>query len=653
MQKRLRGCLPGLLILFLTLLSTLGIGLDFQVPRTFSRWQNGGYITNRQFNTILGPLDKQLIFYDSRLIPTSVTNQYLVAGGSQYAYRYNSQTRESKEIYVPGLRLNYWPESVTYDPNRQRNVLVTLGAASIYDAANSPGALFELSVSNVWTQMAQLQKGDYIDSIVYFPPDNCLYGLEMANGSPTNIARIFNYDSLGRKIATNMVPLFPRNLSLEKDHCEMFAVQDKIVLLFPQYNNHRGPTRIYVFDPASGSVELTFEDHGPDAPYVQSFYIDGGTVVKLGQAINGKLTVSDQNGNLTDVKIISDSGEIVREWSVSTNSSQILTFDFSWIPTHHGESSLYAIARDAVGLTNQLSVIQVRTVMPPTIRWVSPSPVTNMIVGDSAVLDFEVSDPEDDLRSLELIDLMRGTFRFESFPTNYQGTNVVRFPWNLESTGAFYLQPRVRDRTGLMTTGEVLRVFVNARADSVHAPFIQRGLPKFYRSGEPVDVWITAQPGGTATNWSVEEQPPSGWRVSVLNEAGRFDPATRKIFWGPFTNNLCLTLVYQATPPPGDKTIASFSGSMRADGVIAPIAGNHLLPPSEIPIANANRAPSGRVSLGFNVAPGESFLVEGADSIDSTNWIPISAITGGDTPTELPEIDPDDRQKFYRVRPVP
>jgi hypothetical protein len=98
-------------------------------------------------------------------------------------------------------------------------------------------------------------------------------------------------------------------------------------------------------------------------------------------------------------------------------------------------------------------------------------------------------------------------------------------------------------------------------------------LPVKYVPGTAVAVTLSVTPGSGVTTFTVEEQPPTGWTVSALNESGLWTAISGKIKWGPFLGSTARTLTYQVTPPSGTSGTVQFSGSADFDGVAVAITG--------------------------------------------------------------------------------
>jgi hypothetical protein len=75
----------------------------------------------------------------------------------------------------------------------------------------------------------------------------------------------------------------------------------------------------------------------------------------------------------------------------------------------------------------------------------------------------------------------------------------------------------------------------------------------------------------------VEDRPPEGWQVSNVNQEGLFDPVTRKVKFGPYSDALPRTLIYHLHPPTLATGRREFLGNGSLDGVSYPIGGDQFL----------------------------------------------------------------------------
>jgi hypothetical protein len=102
---------------------------------------------------------------------------------------------------------------------------------------------------------------------------------------------------------------------------------------------------------------------------------------------------------------------------------------------------------------------------------------------------------------------------------------------------------------------------------------VARLLPVEFLAGAAFSVTNQVSPDRTVTVYGVEDQAPPGWRVSGISHGGLFDPANRKVKWGPFLDGEARAVSYTVTPPPQEKGPVSFQGTGSFNGVGVSIAG--------------------------------------------------------------------------------
>ncbi|MCC7493940.1 MAG: hypothetical protein IT204_16405 [Fimbriimonadaceae bacterium] len=105
-----------------------------------------------------------------------------------------------------------------------------------------------------------------------------------------------------------------------------------------------------------------------------------------------------------------------------------------------------------------------------------------------------------------------------------------------------------------------------------------RVLPSGYIAGMPVVVTIQLRPQGTTVSQLVQENVPPLWTVSDISDAGIYNPTTRTVKYGLFTDNTHRNLTYTVTPPASATGEAAFSGSAWFNGSAVAIVGATTLP---------------------------------------------------------------------------
>jgi len=116
-----------------------------------------------------------------------------------------------------------------------------------------------------------------------------------------------------------------------------------------------------------------------------------------------------------------------------------------------------------------------------------------------------------------------------------------------------------------------------------------RYLPVNYAAGNDVPVKIEVDPNHEAQAYVLEENPPSGWAVSSMNDGGVFDEAAGLIKWGPFFGDAPRTLEYTLSVPTGVAGDFSFDGSISVDGTSEMICGDSEISAGSYHPADTNR----------------------------------------------------------------
>jgi len=180
---------------------------------------------------------------------------------------------------------------------------------------------------------------------------------------------------------------------------------------------------------------------------------------------------------------------------------------------------------------------------------------------------------------------------------------------------------------------------------------VSRNLPTNVIAGQSFTVSLLASPNANAHAWTIKEQPPAGWKVTVGGEAS-LNPDTHEISWGPFNDPLIQrTLTYDITAPVAG-TSAVFNGKVFIDGASELISGRtttYVLPSTETSVRWIDAQ---HVVINFNAFPGITFVLESSDSINSTTWTQVKTVLGGDLPIQVGPIEIPNQQLFYRLRPA-
>lgn len=151
----------------------------------------------------------------------------------------------------------------------------------------------------------------------------------------------------------------------------------------------------------------------------------------------------------------------------------------------------------------------------------------------------------------------------------------------------------------------------------------------------------TDQSGGV---YSVEESIPFNWTVSSISHAGRFDPATQRVKWGPFFDHYPRLLSFSMLVPQTAAGDYVFVGDASFDGTSQGIQGNrnlHLLTAGEanvlIRTLPASFQPGIPLPVSIDVLPRTNLTVYAIEETIPSGW---SLTTNSSTITQGGIYDP-------------
>jgi hypothetical protein len=160
---------------------------------------------------------------------------------------------------------------------------------------------------------------------------------------------------------------------------------------------------------------------------------------------------------------------------------------------------------------------------------------------------------------------------------------------------------------------------------------LTRSLPGNFASGQEVAVQLEALPSPGIQAYAVEEAIPFDWGVSAISHAGRWDPVTRQIKWGPFLDSNSRQLSYQLNPPAAARSSVALAGHGVFDTDEIPAAGDLIL------LLEANRisrsVPSQAVSgvpciATLHVVPARHVRSFAVEEKPPEGWL-VSAVSDG------------------------
>ncbi len=132
-------------------------------------------------------------------------------------------------------------------------------------------------------------------------------------------------------------------------------------------------------------------------------------------------------------------------------------------------------------------------------------------------------------------------------------------------------------------TGQFGADTVSATGGTVTERFpgaLLRRIAQDYLPGAPLAVELEATPAPDVDAYAVEEQVPAGWSAGSVSHGGVWDPASRRVKWGPFieTPALARTLTFSLIPPADASGTQVLSGRAIFDAVNVVATGPQSLP---------------------------------------------------------------------------
>ena len=159
----------------------------------------------------------------------------------------------------------------------------------------------------------------------------------------------------------------------------------------------------------------------------------------------------------------------------------------------------------------------------------------------------------------------------------------------------------------------------------VATSFVTRLLPPGYQPGTKFTVTLQSGPPASSQSHAVEDSPPVGWTVGIINNGGSFDTANRKVKYGPFFDNTARSLTYEVTPPANAMGVQTFAGTASVDGANTPISGPSALDRVQRHPADNNPGDD-RITIAEVTAYGAAWKTGSIWPLDP-NPIPISYVT--------------------------
>jgi hypothetical protein len=351
-----------------------------------------------------GPAENGRLIPGMRVVRAADSNYF----GTHWhqVYKIDPVTGGSQTMVVgSGAEALSWPMDVSYDSLRNRVLLVSLGGE---------GFLYGYSIySNYWSTIASMQNHDF-DSIVYhraldvtfaYGYDGDLYKLN-ANGE---IVGQIDLPSIGLQVSPGMY------------QTEMALVGNRIALLvepdYPREIQAGQESRIYMIDPATGSMELTYrkiwETQPPNTPpTVEIVNPANGARVDVNAPVLLRARATDSDGIVAGVVFYVNGTRVGLGSRDGTNN----IYQVQWTPTVPGTYSIYATATDERGAAMDSVPIGIRAGEPESTENIvgigAPDPEATELSPLVAAFDpahFIISRSGDQTHSLTVFYSIHGT----------------------------------------------------------------------------------------------------------------------------------------------------------------------------------------------------------------------------------------------------
>jgi hypothetical protein len=317
--------------------------LQFQL--SFHHRGSGGDVFTRRY-TLAGPQE------DSRLLPAT---RVIRDGGTRYYYglnwhdpfRVDTQTGAEQDFVPPAsLPELSWPSGLTYDPQRNRVLLVSFGGDG-YLYGYAPN-------TEQWSLVRNMDNRD-VESLEYHAAGDVLYGLSVFGGDCSS-AWVMKFTSDGQFQSQFRLNLHAYGLSLGSHTTELVSVGEYLVLLLEPTHPHyeQSESRMYLIDPRTGESWLTYRSRGGNPanqpPQITVTRPASGAEFPPDTAtIDVDASTHDPDGYVRRVEFFANGlkiGETSMDFILPPPPGQSQTFSFIWRDPAPGSHVLTARAID-------------------------------------------------------------------------------------------------------------------------------------------------------------------------------------------------------------------------------------------------------------------------------------------------------------------
>ena len=520
-----------------------------------------GRLTIRRYG-LDGPEDGGPLLGSGAIVNADASGRFYY-GGDNGLVEINSETGAVREIpMLAEIEREGWQMGTAFDRKRNLALLVTLAGE---------GFLYGYSpAENQWPLRTSMANRDF-DCIVYHDADDSLYAVTTSHEDSVH-AKIVQLTAEGTFLKEIPIPILPFNIGPSGHRAELVSAGKYLVLLLApgrmSYPDALPESRIYLIDPSTSEVWLTFRQQGPpnQRPEVALELPRGGAAVPPGSTVRFAAHAIDRDGTVASVEFFVNDHSI----GLGTRDPARGLFVVDWTAPDSGRHTVVAKATDNDGATGVSAALTMVVDRPPTISINAPANGTTVELGASVVLSATAHDPDGSIASV--VFHVNGAVRPA---TRVPETDTYTTTWQANSAGTFNIQAVARDDLGAFGESERIQVIVQGSPGG--SVTTTRFLPPFYVPERRVTVVITAVPSADSSDYFVVERPPAGWAVSRVSRGGEYDAITGTITFGPFTSSRPRVFSYRLIPPIGTTGPQQFSGNTIINGVPTPIGGASVI----------------------------------------------------------------------------
>ena len=286
--------------------------------------------------------------------------RYFYSADPHFARKIDSLTGVAEELAPPpGLPALSWPIAAAYDSQRDRVLFITFGGEGfLYSYAPTSGA---------WSVVSSLNNLD-LDALVYHAATDRLFAIQPVYGGA---ARLREFSASGTPLRTFPLMVLPADIAYGAVRSELISVGEFLVWL-------TGPdSRMYVIDPRTGEVRLTYRQSGPAPNRPPSVAVttptEGAVLTSHTVVLEAFATDSDDGVDL--VEFYANGLYLGAAWGTTPGH-----YSMNWEVNISGSYTLTAVATDEHDLTTESAPVHVTVNLPPAVP-LGPGDLLNINFG--------------------------------------------------------------------------------------------------------------------------------------------------------------------------------------------------------------------------------------------------------------------------------